>query len=170
MCNELLLHSNREGQAQPVLPHGLFWIFSGLLLSIHVFYSIRQFKRTTVQIRLNDDKVLIYRRNILLFIANVYKRKKKEKIPCLPKTFRHLTILAPKKLTRSFIYQFIYLKFPDERHSVTFLSTPCSALGSHCSDFFWFLAVFFFFCFFFVLFCFIFCCSFFFFHKKMNIV
>ena len=84
-CNLLLLHSNRESQAQPVHPHSLIWIFSGLLLSIHVFYSIRQFKRTTVLIRLNDDKVLIYQCNIL-FIANIYKRKK-EKILCLPKTF-----------------------------------------------------------------------------------
>ena len=40
-CNELLLHSNGEGQAQPVHPHSVIWIFSGLPLSIHVFYKIR---------------------------------------------------------------------------------------------------------------------------------
>ena len=39
--DELLLHSNSEGQDQPVIPHSLIWIFSGLLQSILVFYSIR---------------------------------------------------------------------------------------------------------------------------------
>ena len=33
---------------------------------------------------------------------------------------------------RSFYYLFIYLKLPDERHSVTTLITPRSGLGPHC--------------------------------------
>ena len=43
-CNdELLLHSNSEGQDQPVHPHSLTWIFSGLFLSIHIFCSIHYY-------------------------------------------------------------------------------------------------------------------------------
>ena len=36
---------------------------------------------------------------------------------------------CPKILIRSFIYLFIYQKLPDERHLVTTLITPRSALG-----------------------------------------
>ena len=38
--DELLLHSNSEGQDQLVHPHSLIWMFSGLFLFIHIFYSI----------------------------------------------------------------------------------------------------------------------------------
>ena len=48
-----------------------------------------------------------------------------------------LNILTPyhtcsKNLTRSFNYLFMYLILLDERHSVTSLITPRSALGPHC--------------------------------------
>ena len=39
---------------------------------------------------------------------------------------------CPKHLTRSFNYMIIYLKLTDERHSVTTLITPRSALRPHC--------------------------------------
>ena len=53
------------------------------------------FKRTTVLIRLNDDKVLRYRRNILLFMAKkkIKKRMKKYHVypkPYLPPNFNKL--------------------------------------------------------------------------------
>ena len=62
------------------------------------------------------------------------KRKKKEKIPCLPWNILTPYHTCPKNLTRSLNYLFIYLKLPDERHSVMIL---CSALGLHCLLRFW---------------------------------
>ena len=63
---------------------------SSLDCSCLFMYSIVSvdFKRAKVLIRLNEDKVLRYRSNILLFIVKKKekenKRKKKEKkIPCL---------------------------------------------------------------------------------------
>ena len=41
VCNdELLLPLNSKGQDQPVHLRSVIWIFSGLILSIHIFYSI----------------------------------------------------------------------------------------------------------------------------------
>ena len=89
------------------------------------------FERTKVLIRLNDDKVLRYRRNILLFIAK-NKRKKKKKNTMFTLNILTPYHICPKNITRSFIYLFIYLKLPDERHSLMTLITPRSALGPHC--------------------------------------
>ena len=91
------------------------------------------FKRAKVLIRLNDDKVLRYRSNILLFIVKKKKKKKERKkikerrkkknimfVLNIAKTPYHT---CPKKFKKSFIYLFIYLKLPGERHSVTTLIT-----------------------------------------------
>ena len=48
--------------------YGIVINFS-VYLNRHVFVMVN-LKRTKVLIRLNDDKALRYRRNILLFIAN----------------------------------------------------------------------------------------------------
>ena len=63
--DELLLHSNSEGQDQAAIPHthlDHLWIARLFMYSI-VYVNLKQ---TKVLIRANDDKVLRYRCNILL--------------------------------------------------------------------------------------------------------
>ena len=59
------------------------------------------FKRTKVLIRLNDDKVLRYRRNTLLFIEKKVERKKyhvypkrSDTLPYLPQKFNKVIHLS----------------------------------------------------------------------------
>ena len=68
-------------------------------------------------------------------LLQIYIKKEERKNTMFTQNILTPYHVCPKKSLRSFIYLFIHLKLPDERHSVTTLIIPRSTLGPHCSDF-----------------------------------